>query len=637
MARYVNTEGMSITSPLISRARFIKNIRDTLKDAGIDVDYQTVAAVLRAEEKEILMVIANEKRVKFEWGSIQGMEVPPKKITGPYSLSNLSREKGGFSKWKRGFPKVLWTKAALDCDNYDPGAYFSKREHKYTSNARKYRKNKGLPEIEEFEGLSEEKIQEICEAADKVEKQKMPKSLQNRIEIDKKNNHKASIGVRFMREIIGNPMFVHSTFDEDVYGDYQGSNGYDKDIIDWLYEVNYEPLASPPNRLELVRRLIDLKNDKYCLENPHDELYEKEKELVKEVKEKGYEEIPHTNFAEDLNKLAFEKPFNGSPVTFGSNQYKLESYINNHSKTYEMIRAARIAYKEDVKDTLFKYEDMITRLEKTGSDPKFVEKLKGDLEEQVSAFEKREEERAQIFAEAAEKAKDDIMRADWGEDQTWAEQWVLKNFDQNGKYIGDAKGTDPVTLSKLGRSILEKQRKIEEGTWLKTEDGLTIEEQVEKEKEEAKEESKIRSQERAKAKKEVDKQMEEEKKRQKIQGLREEILSMSNSFAREMEEQKEHDTFIDPLLRKRTGRGRPRLDGTTKAVNQYEGKRIQEARIQDALNRRKNEYIAELQQCSNLLDGLSQDEIYNMSMVQAAKLYKKAGLNKKAKGKDYQK
>ena len=55
------------------------------------------------------------------------------------------------------------------CDEIKPQEFFEEDGHKYTTAAKVFRKDAGLPEIPEYEGLTEEQKMLKCKMADEIE------------------------------------------------------------------------------------------------------------------------------------------------------------------------------------------------------------------------------------------------------------------------------------------------------------------------------------------------------------------------------------------------------------------------------------------------------------------------------------
>ena len=83
-----------------------------------------------------------------------------------YSVLKNLQERDGWTVAKSGTPDIEWSPEALYYTVTDPTIFYEWPETRYTTKARVYRKDRGLPEIPEYEGLSEEEITFLCEKAD---------------------------------------------------------------------------------------------------------------------------------------------------------------------------------------------------------------------------------------------------------------------------------------------------------------------------------------------------------------------------------------------------------------------------------------------------------------------------------------
>lgn len=128
--------------------------------------YEVVAEIIHEFEFMIIELIANEDSIDFWFGEIGGYTKEPQKIYGYYRKFRNVRARDGWTLAKRGRPYIIWKNILRSHQYVDAGEYFEMPENRYTSLARSYRDDLGLPEIPEYEGLSEEKIQELCRKAD---------------------------------------------------------------------------------------------------------------------------------------------------------------------------------------------------------------------------------------------------------------------------------------------------------------------------------------------------------------------------------------------------------------------------------------------------------------------------------------
>jgi len=100
--------------------------------------------------------IAVNDSVNYIYGKIYGKEKEPKKVTGLYADYLSVRNNYGYSTYKTGYPDIKWTNESKECEEHSPKWYFELPEVKYTSKARKFRQDAGLPEIPEFSGMDNE-------------------------------------------------------------------------------------------------------------------------------------------------------------------------------------------------------------------------------------------------------------------------------------------------------------------------------------------------------------------------------------------------------------------------------------------------------------------------------------------------
>lgn len=177
---------------------------------------------------------------------------------------------------------MKWSKSAKLTENHDPGEYFALKENRYTSEARDYRKTLGLPEIEEYEGLTEEEILKFCKKADDIKFNKLPKNTQFRIKMDKKINGIKSQAMKdYWQKINYLPMGTGIDYD-----------GEKRDTIDHYLKTRIVDDLNSAEKLDFVRNAIDLAEQRNILDK-HPELYELEEKYKKEVEEQGLEEIVH--------------------------------------------------------------------------------------------------------------------------------------------------------------------------------------------------------------------------------------------------------------------------------------------------------------------------------------------------------
>lgn len=128
---------------------------------------KTVKKVFEECENMIMEIFATNDYLYTEFGKIEGEIVPPIKVQGFYSVLDKVVERRGWSCAKSGKPKITFNKKAKLSYCVAPEDFFNSPEERLTTLAREYRKDVGLPEIPEYEGLSESKIRELCKKVDK--------------------------------------------------------------------------------------------------------------------------------------------------------------------------------------------------------------------------------------------------------------------------------------------------------------------------------------------------------------------------------------------------------------------------------------------------------------------------------------
>lgn len=145
----------------MTRNQLVKSI---VEETGYDKEL--VANVIESMEYKVLDAIAIEDEVQFAFGKFWGETKDPYRVTGFYSTFKKIQDLEGWSQAKLGFPHFKFSRQATYCLKIRPREYFEQPENRYTSLARKFRKDLGIPEIEEYKDLPEEKIEELCKAAD---------------------------------------------------------------------------------------------------------------------------------------------------------------------------------------------------------------------------------------------------------------------------------------------------------------------------------------------------------------------------------------------------------------------------------------------------------------------------------------
>ena len=306
----------------MTRIQFCKEIA-----ARSGVPRATVEAVIAEEENLVYEIMATCDFIKYIWGTISGEEKHPRRVGGKYREIQAVRENGGWSNWKIGYPTVKWTRAAKVCDIRKPKEYFEQFDKRYTTKARLFRKEAELPEIPEFEGLSEEKIMEICKKADEVELNSLTKGERTNRERDTKFNlMKKRAMIDYWKKIGYIPQGV-------VYDYELGDENYDGkqyDTVTWMLEFKVKPAETLQDKLEQLLITIDVAEYKKEIKD-HPELFTMEAELRKEMAEKGIEPLKHEK--RYYNKKGFrlrfqgeENPWNFNPTQLWENTWEKRDY-----------------------------------------------------------------------------------------------------------------------------------------------------------------------------------------------------------------------------------------------------------------------------------------------------------------------
>lgn len=284
----------------MTRDRMVINIRKRLKEEfGLDVPKDTIKKIISIEEQEIYTVIAKEDTFKYVWGTIYGEEVKPRKLAGTTAYYDGVLQNGGYSWWKHGYPKIRWSRAATMCEKINPKEFFEQPEQRYTTLARQFRQDLELPEIPEFEDLSEEKIKEINQKADTANFEKLPKWKQYRKERDDRvNSHKLK----------GVSMY----WEKENYIPYGSTSGYYTGVQDDIIDRGLANLEKKKEKLLLVEyydKLLmfrDLAEHKYMLDL-HPEIEERIQKTKKEIDEKGLIPIPHVDVGNLHEKVYIDR------------------------------------------------------------------------------------------------------------------------------------------------------------------------------------------------------------------------------------------------------------------------------------------------------------------------------------------
>lgn len=213
---------------------------------------EEVANILESFEYKILDCIATEENLQFAFGTFSGITKDPKKITGFYADFQKVKDLEGWCQAKIGYPQFKFSKEALYCLKIRPREFFESPENRYTTLARTFRKDVGIPEIEEYKGLPEEKIEELCKQADVQKYGEISKQRQSYLERHQRWNKKFKItkeqlqaevlireDLQKQRDAgVAEEELVHHTYDEILAIKEQErkikDEQFKKDNADWL-------------------------------------------------------------------------------------------------------------------------------------------------------------------------------------------------------------------------------------------------------------------------------------------------------------------------------------------------------------------------------------------------------------------
>lgn len=270
----------------MTRTRLAINIRNKLKEEGIDVSKDTIEKIIEIEEDEIYMLIATNDFMQYSWGKIGGTSKAPVKISGNFTKNSVVRANHGWSSWRvAGVPYIEWSKAAKVPEKDTAEHYFELEPQRYSTPARQFRKDAGLPEIPEFQGLDEEKILEICKKTDDLIFSQLPKKKQRNKLKDDRNNAKKKKGLLLY--------WKENPDDIPMYPTNPEYTGPTRDEIDSYIKKHIDiDNIGLQEKLDEVRNAIDFAIEIEAI-NKHMDLYELEKELQNEIIKNGLTEIPH--------------------------------------------------------------------------------------------------------------------------------------------------------------------------------------------------------------------------------------------------------------------------------------------------------------------------------------------------------
>lgn len=271
----------------MTREAFIKEIRERLEEKGVQLTSSQVKDVIYEEERLVYEIIALNDKIKYIYGTIYGVEMPPKYITGKAGEYDGVRRNHGYSQWKQGYPKIKWSTLSKSCEVKKPEEFFEQDSERYTTAARQFRQVAGFPEIPEYQDLSEDKIQELCQRADQAKIEHFSTQKKRYLARTKEKSKKLTEAGRLYRETNG-IIPVGGTLP-----DYTGPKW---DTIDWYLHNKIKPEHNVAERLEMVLRAEDIADGKHY-DFKYDLLHQLEMKLRRDVARKGVDLVPHKNVA----------------------------------------------------------------------------------------------------------------------------------------------------------------------------------------------------------------------------------------------------------------------------------------------------------------------------------------------------
>lgn len=307
---------------LLTKPEMVKRIKQRLKnDYSIEASKNLISKILEVFDDEIYMVIAEERCYKFLWGYIGGKSKPPTKVSGLFAEIKSIKDNYGYSNWKKGYPWVDWANVTKIYDIYPPQDYFELPEIRYTTAARTFRKDAGLPEIPEYADLEESKILEYCKKADKINLDKLTsKQRKNKQRDDKFNKLKTLAMQDYWKKTNYTPMGATD-------------KNWDGDNIDSVdrYLINNLPKAKNlTEKLETVLIAQEIGEWKNEIKD-HPELEEIISRIKEELKEAGIEPLPYVK--KEFKKHIFDLKYNGQDDPWGLKNVSVSAEL--HRKRVE--------------------------------------------------------------------------------------------------------------------------------------------------------------------------------------------------------------------------------------------------------------------------------------------------------------
>jgi len=290
----------------MTRPELVKHIRERLKvEYELEASRELVNAILSIEEDEIYTIVALNDNFKYLWGTISGVSKPPKKVAGKFSEIKSVKDNFGYSTWKDGYPKIKWSNIMKVYDIHPPEDYFALPENRYTTEARIFRQDAGLPEIPEYENLSEAKIQEYCKRADALKVNKMTATERRNKQRDDKYNKLKTLAIQ--------DYWIKTNYTPMGATD-KNWTGEQVDTVDCYLSCHLPESDNPVDKLETVRIARDIGEWKNEAQN-HPELDELEAQFLKEIEELNLTPINHVK--KEFKENAFTLKYKGEEDPWG--------------------------------------------------------------------------------------------------------------------------------------------------------------------------------------------------------------------------------------------------------------------------------------------------------------------------------
>ena len=288
----------------MTEAEMARRIQSRLKvEDDIKIERETIKKILRIEEDEVYTAIASNDGYRYVWGTVYGISKPPEKVRGNFSEIKSVVDNHGYSPWKDGYPKIKWARCAKVYEIKPPEDYFALEENRYTTAARRFRKDAGLPEIPEYENLPEEKIQEFCEKADKMSLDRLPYQIRRNKTRSKESNKIKTLAVQeYWRKTNYIP---YGATDENWDG--EQVDGVEIYLANTMVDAN-----SPVDKLDIILTAREIAEYKGKLDK-HPELDELEARYRKQIEEAGLQPKEHVPIKIKPTKFTLTYKGNSNP------------------------------------------------------------------------------------------------------------------------------------------------------------------------------------------------------------------------------------------------------------------------------------------------------------------------------------